>query len=168
MEHFLGTVRVAAARTRSILLVLIIHMISELAGERVLSRRVLIHSAWVVTDESIWSGQMKEKITVELDSKWERRVNSPLFWAVSALTGISITYAPFYLYRAGQDGLSESSGWLVPTCFAVIYLVPLFYIRLGAEVIKSIHAQRDQDKVDWIPLVMNRLGRLFRRLRNRG
>ncbi len=111
---------------------------------------------------------MSEKITVELDSKWERRVNSPLFWAVSALTGVSITYAPIYLYRAGQGGYSESSGWLVPACFAVIYLVPLFYIKLGAEVIKSIHAQRDQDKVDRFPLVMNRLGRLFRRSRKRG
>lgn len=38
-----------------------------------------------------------EKITVELDAKWIGRINSPFFYIIPALTGVSITFAPVFL-----------------------------------------------------------------------
>ncbi len=85
---------------------------------------------------------MSDKVMIEVDAKWVRRINSPWYWAVSTLTGVSITFAPLFLYRYGQDG---GATWKVATCFALIYLVPLFYIRLGAHVIRAIRRQTGKE-----------------------
>ena len=47
---------------------------------------------------------MSDKVVVEIDAKWVRRINSPWYWPVSALTGVSITFAPMLLYWYGQNG----------------------------------------------------------------
>jgi len=41
-------------------------------------------------------------VTVEIDSSWVKFVRSPAFIVVSALTGVSITFAPYFLYLSGQ------------------------------------------------------------------
>jgi hypothetical protein len=88
--------------------------------------------------ESSWGeSEMSDKITIEIDAKWARRVNSPLYWPIGALTGVSVSFAPMYLYWWGQ----RAETWKVLACFAVVYFVPLFYIRLGAEVIRAIRRQ---------------------------
>ena len=110
---------------------------------------------------------MNEKNTVEISAKWVRRVNSPLFWIVSALTGVSITFAPAYLYQCGQGRFENPSWWFVPVCFAAIYLVPLFYMRLATEIIVSIRAQHTRQRDDRLPRLMNRFGRLLRLMRFR-
>ena len=110
---------------------------------------------------------MDEKITVEISAKWVRRVNSPLFWMVSALSGVSITFAPLVLYQCGQGRFQDSSLWLVPVCFAAIFLVPYFYIRLATEIIVSIRDQHTRQRDDRFPQLMNRFGRLLRLIRFR-
>ena len=78
-------------------------------------------------------------VTVEIDSGWVKFVRSPAFTVVSALSGVSISCAPYFLYLSGQGRFYHGSEWLVvPLCFAVIYLVPLAYIRVGSSVIKEL------------------------------
>jgi hypothetical protein len=49
-------------------------------------------------------------------------VRSPAFSVVSALSGVSVSFAPYFLYLSGQGRFYHGSEWLVvPLCFAVIY-----------------------------------------------
>jgi hypothetical protein len=110
---------------------------------------------------------MSDKVTIEIDAKWVRRVKSPFYWAISALTGVSITFAPLFLYRYGQNG---SETWKVLICFAVIYLVPLFYIDLAHEVITSIYRQTAAPLVPRerkLPKIMGAIGRFIGRVRGK-
>jgi len=85
-----------------------------------------------------------DKITIELDAKWKRLANSRLYFVVSALQGVAVTFAPLFLYWSGRSRLpllSDHQWWFVPLCFAMIFLVPLFYYRLGNAVIKELRRQ---------------------------
>jgi hypothetical protein len=75
------------------------------------------------------------KVTVQIDEKWAKIARSPIYVIVSALTGVSISFAPLFLYWSGKGKFYPRYEWIVvPLCFAVIYLVPLFYFRLGSVV----------------------------------
>ena len=79
------------------------------------------------------------KITIEIDSKWQRVVHSPLYFIVATLQGVAITFAPLFLYWCGKGTFHKGYEWLVvPACFALIFFVPLFYYRLGGAVIKEL------------------------------
>lgn len=77
---------------------------------------------------------MRENVLIEIDAKWVHRVNSPWYWLVEALSGVSISFAPVFLYWFGRD----AERWKVLACFAIIYFVPLFYISLGHELVRAI------------------------------
>ena len=86
--------------------------------------------------------QSSATIAIRLDAKWGRILRSPLYFVVSALQGVSCTFAPLFLYWAGQGMFSHVyERILVPVCFAVIFLVPLFYFRLAREVIRQLRRQ---------------------------
>lgn len=78
-------------------------------------------------------------VTIEVPSKWAWFVRSPLYFLVSSLVGVSVSFAPLFLYWSGR-------GWfypgyarvIVPLCFVVIYLVPLFYIVVGQAVANQL------------------------------
>jgi hypothetical protein len=110
---------------------------------------------------------MNEKITIEIDRKWVRRVKSPWYWLVAALTGVSVSFAPLFLYQCGKGEYpySEISWWLAPSCFAVIYLVPSFYFWLANEVIADINRQTAPPKTRQLPRIMGAVGRLIGRVR---
>ena len=79
------------------------------------------------------------KVTIELDSKWVRVVRSPKFKVVASLQGVSVTFAPLFLYWSGKDRFLDGFGWSVGLlCFVIIYFVGSFYIRLGGAVIKEL------------------------------
>jgi hypothetical protein len=86
-----------------------------------------------------------------------------VYWAVAALTGVSISFAPLFLYRCGKGGFPEASWWLVPACFAVTYLVPLWYIRLACEVIASINRQIGTPGIRMLPKITGAVGRFIGR-----
>jgi hypothetical protein len=74
-------------------------------------------------------------VSVEIDPRWAKIVRSPVYFVVSALTGVSVTFAPLFLYWSGKGKFFPGYEWLVvPTCFVVIYLVSLFYFVLGSKV----------------------------------
>jgi len=82
------------------------------------------------------------KVTVEIDQKWANVARSPLYFVVAALTGVSITFAPLFLYESGTGRLFPGHARvIVPLCFAVIYFVPFFYMRLGGAVIAELRRE---------------------------
>ncbi len=85
------------------------------------------------------------KVTIEIDSKWVGIVRSPIYGLMSALTGVSITFAPLFLYWSGQGKFYHAYEWIVvPLCFALIFFVPLFYFRLGNSVAKQLRQTSDK------------------------
>ncbi len=83
-----------------------------------------------------------DKVTIELDAKWAKRINSPFMYIVWALQGVSVSFAPLFLYWSGAGKFIPDAKWIiVPLCFATVYLVPMFYFRLGGAVIKELKKQ---------------------------
>ncbi len=80
-----------------------------------------------------------DKVTIEIDAKWVKIVRSPLYWIVAALQGVSITFAPLFLYWSGKGMFPHGAERLVvPSCFAIILLVGFFYMLLGSAVIGEL------------------------------
>lgn len=76
---------------------------------------------------------------VEISEKLVRRINSPLFWVLRSLTGVSVSFAPLGLLMLGVRntwGPFEISGAAI--CFALIFLVPFFHARIINEVIRQV------------------------------
>jgi hypothetical protein len=62
---------------------------------------------------------------------------------VSALTGVSVTFAPYFLYLSGQGKFFHGyERFIVPLCFAVIYVVGFVYIRLGSAIVKELRKNK--------------------------
>ena len=79
------------------------------------------------------------KVTIEIDSKWAKIVRSPVYFIVASMQGLSISFAPLFLYWSGRGTyFPGSQSVVVPSCFAIIVLVQLFYFLLGAAVIKEL------------------------------
>jgi hypothetical protein len=80
-----------------------------------------------------------EKVTVEIDSTWAKIARSPLYFVIVALQGVSVSFAPLFLYWSGKGGYFPGyERIVVPLCFAAIWLIPLFYFRLAGPVIKEL------------------------------
>jgi hypothetical protein len=86
------------------------------------------------------------RVIVEMDSSWVKFVKSPIFVVVSALRGVSVTFAPYFLYLSGQGKFYHGHEWfVVPLCFAVIWCVSPVYFRLGGAVVKELRKQQSSD-----------------------
>jgi len=80
-----------------------------------------------------------EKVTIEIDSTSAKIARSPLYFVIVSLQGISVSFAPLFLYWSGKGGYFPGyEKIVVPLCFAVIFIVPFFYIRLASPVIKEL------------------------------
>ena len=79
------------------------------------------------------------KVTVEIDPRWVRITRSPIYSIVTGLAGVSVTFAPLFLYWSGQGKFYPGyERIIVPLCFVVIYCVPSFYFRLGSVLAKEL------------------------------
>ena len=83
-----------------------------------------------------------DKVSIEIDSRWAKVVRSPLYWIVAALQGVSVTFAPLFLYWSGKGMFRGSESLVVPSCFAVILLVGFFYMLLGGAVIGELRKKK--------------------------
>jgi hypothetical protein len=84
-------------------------------------------------------GAIMDKASVEIDARWAKVLRSPVYFIIVALQGISVTFAPLFLYWSGKGSYFGGLEWLVvPLCFAVIFLVPGFYFWLGSSVIRQL------------------------------
>jgi hypothetical protein len=82
--------------------------------------------------------------TVQVDvSSWLLRAMRfrPLSLVVGSLTGVSITFSPFWLFMLGRGGASLGD-WRVLCCFMVTYLVPMVYIGFGGPVLQVAWKRR--------------------------
>jgi hypothetical protein len=83
------------------------------------------------------------KVTIEIDSRWAKVIRSPLYWVVAALQGVSITFAPLFLYWSGKGMFPHGSERIVVvSSFAVILLVGFFYMLLGGAVIGELRKKK--------------------------
>ena len=83
----------------------------------------------------------KVTLVVEIDSKWVKVVQSPVYWIVAALQGVSLTFAPLFLYWSGRGWFGGSKWIVMPLCFATIYLVGIFYMALGGAVVRALRKE---------------------------
>lgn len=78
-------------------------------------------------------------VTIELDSKWVKIVRSPLYWVVASLQGVSVTFAPLFLYWSGKGQFFRGyEPIVVPLCFGMILVVGFFYMLLGGAIISEL------------------------------
>jgi len=80
-----------------------------------------------------------DKITIQIDSKWVKVIHSKRYFVVGSLTGVSVTFAPIFLFVSGMHGFLHGFGWVLGLfCFAIIHYVGSFYIKLGGEVVREL------------------------------
>jgi hypothetical protein len=85
------------------------------------------------------SGKGYMQVTVEIKPIWVKIVRSPIYFLVSTLTGVSVSFAPLFLYWSGRGKFFHGYEWIaVPACFAVICFVPAFYFPLGSAVAREL------------------------------
>jgi hypothetical protein len=73
------------------------------------------------------------KIAIEIDSKWVKIIRSPAYFVVLALQGLSISFAPLFLYWIGKGQFFPGLEWItLPLSYGVMFIVFLFYMLLGA------------------------------------
>jgi hypothetical protein len=78
-------------------------------------------------------------VTVEIDSTSAKIARSPLYFVIATLQGVSVTFAPLFLYWSGKGGYFPGyERIVVPLCFALIFFVPLLHFRLAGPVIKEL------------------------------
>ncbi|MGB2606258.1 MAG: hypothetical protein WBC78_21815 [Candidatus Sulfotelmatobacter sp.] len=79
------------------------------------------------------------KVTVEIGPTWVKMARSPIYFVVSGLMGVSVTFAPLFLYWSGKGKFYPGYEWIViPLCFAAIDLVVTFYFGLGNIVAREL------------------------------
>jgi hypothetical protein len=87
----------------------------------------------------------REKVTIRIDATWVKIAHSPLYWIVGTLQGVSLSFAPLFLYESGKGFFRHGSEWIIVTSsYAVILVVGLFYSRLGGAVIRELRKQKEQ------------------------
>ena len=80
-----------------------------------------------------------DKVSIEIDSRWVKVARSPVYFALAALQGISISFAPLFLYWSGRGNYFNGLEWLVvPLCFGIIVVIPVFYFWLGGSVMRQL------------------------------
>ena len=79
-----------------------------------------------------------DKVSIEIDSRWVKVARSPVYFIIAALQGISVSFAPLFLYWSGRGYFNGLEWLVVPLCFAVIFVVSVFYFLLGGSVIRQL------------------------------
>lgn len=65
--------------------------------------------------------------------------NSPAGWVANAFSGLSISFAPGFLYLYGKGLEPIGPGWFgIPLCWLIILSSGFFLIKLAQHVIKQL------------------------------
>ena len=79
-----------------------------------------------------------ETIEVRAPRFWFRAVRpAPVKYSLAVLTGVSISFAPLFLYFLGSSG-TRMFDWRVLTCLAVAWVIPMTFMRFGGYVLSEI------------------------------
>ena len=79
-----------------------------------------------------------DKVSIEIDSGWVKVARSPAYFIITALQGVSVSFAPLFLYWSGRNYFNGLEWLVVPLCFGIIFVVSVFYFWLGASVIRQL------------------------------
>ena len=71
-----------------------------------------------------------QSVQVELPEHWVKLARSPLAVVITALTCLSLTFVPMFLFVLGKEGVSYLDPRVI-LCFALIFLAPMVYLRLA-------------------------------------
>ena len=78
-------------------------------------------------------------VQVTISSAWPRRISSPLGTIVYGLSGVSVTFAPFLLYRYGQGHHTLGPPWIgIPIILAIMLLPTFFHVRLSSHIAEQL------------------------------
>jgi hypothetical protein len=84
-----------------------------------------------------------QNMTVEISSKWVSVIRSPLMWLVWALQGVSVSFAPLFLFWSGKGLFPTWARWpTILTCFAVIWFEGVFFMALANHVIGQLRKEK--------------------------
>jgi hypothetical protein len=81
-------------------------------------------------------------VVVQIPDRWQGFANSRLLVVVTALTCLSLSFAPVFLFQLAKAGVPYTDPSVI-FCFASIVLLPLVYLRLAAVCIKQLRAPHD-------------------------
>ena len=79
-----------------------------------------------------------ERVNIEVDERWVKLAQPSVRVVIAALTGLSLTFAPLFLFIFAQEGAGYKDPRVV-ACFAAIFLVPLVYLRAATIFLAQLH-----------------------------
>ena len=80
-----------------------------------------------------------DTVTIEVDPRCTKIVRSPIYLVIAALQGVSVSFAPLFLYWSGKGKFFPGAERIVvPLCFAIIFFVPSFHFWLSGPVIRKL------------------------------
>ncbi len=84
-----------------------------------------------------------KKTVIEIDESWVKRINSPLGKLAQALTGVSVSFAPLFLYFYAKGMQPLGPAWIgIPVCAFSILLAGFFNGKLSQYVIAQLYAKK--------------------------
>lgn len=85
---------------------------------------------------------MNTSVQVHVDASWVRLAQSPFGRFVQAFSGVSITFAPLFLYSYGHGGEPLGPAWLgVTVCWLVILGSGFFHIGFAQHILSQLRGR---------------------------
>lgn len=96
---------------------------------------------------SVQARLSSREVAIKISQEWARRCRSPLANVAIALSGVSVSFAPAFLYAYGRGYAPLGPGTIgIPLCWLMILIPGIFFLRLGHHVLDWVrHADDDPD-----------------------
>lgn len=77
------------------------------------------------------------RISIDLTEGWIKLAKSPVRTVIAALSCLSLSFGPLFLFTYGKEGLRYTDPKVI-ACFGAVFLIPLVYIRLASVVLTQV------------------------------
>ena len=78
-------------------------------------------------------------VTIRVSERWVRLARSPFAWFATALSGVSVSFAPLGLYFYGKGLEPVGPSWFgVPLCWVIILVCGFFHMKLAQHVMRQM------------------------------
>lgn len=80
-----------------------------------------------------------DEVTIKIDRRWAQLARSPVASIATTFSGMSVSFAPLFLYFYGQGMAPIGPSWLgIPLCWLIILGCGFFHIKLTQHVMKQL------------------------------